>query len=114
MKIDFVSEKDFYKMSSGDLTILWAKCADLLKCWQDTNFDEISENAKEILKHSESFLVAYSILLFYELKRKGESPNPKMMRDMLSSRLDEGEIDKIIILGKDISKRGIPIYKNLI
>lgn len=113
MKIDFVKEIDFYKMSSGDLAVLWTKCADLLRYWQDIDF-EISKNAQEILKHSESFLVAYSMLLCYELIRKGENPNPKMIREMLSFRYNEEEINKFLILGKDISKRGIPIYKNLI
>ena len=48
------------------------------------------------------------------LKLKGLNPNPKMMREALSKRLSEDEIDRAIIIGKDISKRGIPIYRNLI
>lgn len=113
MKVNFVKENDFYKISGGDLAVLWAKALSLLKEWQNIS-PEISENEKEILKHSESFFVAYCMLLFYELRRKGENPNPKAIREILSFRHNEEEINKLIILGKDISKRGIPIYKNLI
>ena len=48
------------------------------------------------------------------MKLKGLNPNPKMMREALSKRLSDDEVDRAIIIGKDISNRGIPIYRNLI
>ena len=48
------------------------------------------------------------------MKLKGLNPNPKMMREALLKRLPEEEVKRIIIIGKDIAKRGIPIYRNLI
>ena len=100
-----VREGCIYSMTNGKLLELWEYCKSLLETW---------EGDDEVLQHSECFLVEYCILLFNQMKIKGLNPNPKMMREALSKRLSEDEIDRVITIGKDISKRGIPIYRNLI
>ena len=100
-----VRESCIYSMINGKLLELWEYCKSLLETW---------EGDDEVLQYSECFLVGYCILLFNQMKLKGLNPNPKMMREALSKRLSEDEIDRAIIIGKDISKRGIPIYRNLI
>lgn len=95
-------ETSLYSMSKGELDELWNYCQELLETWQGN---------EEILNHSESFLVAYCIKLFNQMKLKGMNPNPKMMREALLKRYPVDSVNKFIILGKDISKRGIPIYK---
>ena len=103
MKI--VREGCIYSMTNGKLLELWEYCKSLLETW---------EGDDEVLQHSECFLVGYCILLFNQMKLKELNPNPKMMREALLKRLPEEEVKRIIIIGKDISKRGIPIYRNLI
>lgn len=100
-----VRENCIYSMTNRELLELWDYCKNLLETW---------EGDDEVLQHSECFLVGYCILLFNKMKLKGLNPNPKMMREALSKRLSKDEINRVIIIGKDISKRGIPIYKNLI
>lgn len=102
MKI--VEQNKIYSMSEEELNNLWSYCETLLQTWQGDN---------KVLEHSECFLVGYCILLFNQMKLKGLNPNPKMMRNALSTRLSEEEVKTIMTIGKDISKRGIPIYKNL-
>lgn len=97
-----VKEKTIYSMSEGELCELWSYCENLLKTWQGDD---------EALQHSECFLVGYCILLFGQMRRKELNPDPKMMRNALLNRYSEEEVNKIMIIGKDISKRGIPIYK---
>ena len=103
MKI--VREGCIYSMTNGKLLELWEYCKSLLETW------EIDD---EVFQYSECFLVGYCILLFNQMKLKGLNSNPKMMREALLKRLPEEEVKRIIIIGKDISKRGIPIYRNLI
>ena len=100
-----VREDYIYSMTNEKLLELWNYCKNLLETW---------EGDDEVLQHSECFLVGYCILLFNQMKLKGLNPNPKMMREALSKRLSEDEINRVITIGKDISKRGIPIYRNLI
>lgn len=100
MKI--VEQNKIYSMSEEELNNLWSYCETLLQTWQGDN---------KVLEHFECFLVGYCILLFNQMKLKGLNPNPKMMRNALSTRLSEEEVKRIMIIGKDISKRGIPIYK---
>lgn len=100
MKI--VEQNKIYSISEEELNNLWSYCETLLQTWQGDN---------KVLEHSECFLVGYCILLFNQMKLKGLNPNPKMMRNALSTRLSEEEVKRIMIIGKDISKRGIPIYK---
>ena len=45
------------------------------------------------------------------MRSRGYNPNPKMMRNQLLKRYSEQEVNKFIVLGKDISKRGLMIYK---
>ena len=42
---------------------------------------------------------------------RGYHPNAKLIRQALEKRLDKEKTNDIIIIGKDIYKRGIPIYK---
>ena len=103
--MNVVKESYIYSMTNEELIELWEYCKNLLETW---------EGDDEVLQHSECFLVGYCILLFNQMKLKGLNPNPKMMREALSKRLSEDEINRVIIIGKDISQRGIPIYRNLI
>ena len=83
------------EMTINEKDILWNYCIDLLKYWK----------GKDIaLNHSESFLVGYCYLL------KGKEED---IKNALLNRYSEEEVNKFLILGKDISKRGIPIYKEL-
>ena len=84
------------EMTINEKDILWNYCIDLLKTWKGNDI---------VLNHSESFLVGYCYLL------KG---NEEDIKNALLNRYNEEETNKFMILGKDISKRGIPIYKELV
>lgn len=83
------------EMTQNEKDILWNYCIDLLKYWKGNDI---------VLNHSESFLVGYCYLL------KGDEED---IKNALLNRYSEEEVNKFLILGKDISKRGIPIYKEL-
>ena len=82
-------------MTQNEKDILWDYCIDLLKTWKGNDI---------VLNHSESFLVGYCYLL------KGKEED---IKNALLNRYSEEEVNRFLILGKDISKRGIPIYKEL-
>ena len=82
-------------MTHNEKNILWDYCINLLKYWKGNDI---------ALNHSESFLVGYCYLL------KGKEED---IKNALLNRYSEEEVNKFLILGKDISKRGIPIYKEL-
>lgn len=96
-----IRECNIYSMSNEELHNLWNYCQNLLENWTGED---------EVLTRSECFLVGYCILLFNQMRVKGLSPNSKMMREALLNRFSEEEVNRIIVIGKDISKRGIPIY----
>lgn len=83
------------EMTTNEKDILWKYCIDLLTTWKGNDI---------ALNHSESFLVGYCYLL------KGKEED---IKNALLNRYSEEEVNKFLILGKDISKRGIPIYKEL-
>ena len=83
------------EMTTNEKDILWKYCIDLLTTWKGNDI---------VLNHSESFLVGYCYLL------KGKEED---IKNALLNRYSEEEVNKFLILGKDISKRGIPIYKEL-
>lgn len=95
------------KLPQKQLCGQWRECAALL----GNGWGRKHSTVNYVFTHSESFLVAYSILIFFEMKNRGYNPNPKMIREQLLKRLDKNEVNKLIILGKDISKRNILIYK---
>lgn len=95
------------KLPQKQLCGQWRECAALL----GNGWGKKHSVVNYVFDHSESFLVAYSILVFFEMKRRGYNPNSKMMRNQLLKRYSEEEVDKFIVLGKDISKRGLIIYK---
>lgn len=95
------------KLPQKQLCGQWRECAALL----GNGWGKKHSVVNYVFNHSESFLVAYSILVFFEMKRRGYNPNSKMMRNQLLKRYSEEEVDKFIILGKDISQRGLIIYK---
>lgn len=95
------------KLPQKQLCGQWRECAALL----GNGWGKKHSVVNYVFDHSESFLVAYSILVFFEMKRRGYNPNPKMMRNQLLKRYSEKEVDKFIVLGKDISRRGLIIYK---
>lgn len=95
------------KLPQKQLCGQWRECAALL----GNGWGKKHSVVNYVFDHSESFLVAYSILVFFEMKRRGYNPNPKMMRNQLLKRYSEEEVDKFIVLGKDISRRGLLIYK---
>ena len=82
-------------MTQSEKDILWDYCMNLLKTWKGNDI---------ALNHSESFLVGYCYLL------KGKEED---IKNALLNRYNEEEVNRFLILGKDISKRGIPIYKEL-
>lgn len=82
-------------MTQSEKDTLWDYCIDLLKTWKGNDI---------ALNHSESFLVGYCYLL------KGKEED---IKNALLNRYNEEEVNRFLILGKDISKRGIPIYKEL-
>ena len=84
------------EMTQNEKDILWNYCIDLLKYWKGNDI---------VLNHSESFLVGYCYLL------KGDEED---IKNALLNRYNEEETNKFMILGKDISKRGISIYKELV
>lgn len=84
------------EMTQNEKDILWNYCIDLLKYWKGNDI---------VLNHSESFLVGYCYLL------KGDEED---IKNALLNRYNEEETNKFMILGKDISKREIPIYKELV
>lgn len=95
------------KLPQKQLCGQWRECAALL----GNGWGKKHSVVNYVFDHSESFLVAYSILVFFDMKRRGYNPNPKMMRNQLLKRYSEEEVDKFIVLGKDISRRGLIIYK---
>lgn len=95
------------KLPQKQLCGQWRECAALL----GNGWGKKHSVVNYVFDHSESFLVAYSILVFFEMKRRGYNPNSKMMRNQLLKRYSEKEVDKFIVLGKDISSRGLIIYK---
>ena len=95
------------KLPQKQLCSQWRECAALL----GNGWGKKHSVVNYVFDHSESFLVAYSILVFFEMKRRGYNPNPKMMRNQLLKRYTREEVNKFIILGKDISRRGLTIYK---
>lgn len=95
------------KLPQKQLCGQWRECAALL----GNGWGKKHSVVNYVFDHSESFLVAYSILVFFEMKRRGYNPNPKMMRNQLLKRYSEEEVNKFIVLGKDISRRGLIIYK---
>lgn len=95
------------KLPQKQLCGQWRECAALL----GNGWGKKHSVVNYVFDHSESFLIAYSILVFFEMKRRGYNPNPKMMRNQLLKRYSEEEVDKFIVLGKDISQRGLIIYK---
>ena len=95
------------KLPQKQLCGQWRECAALL----GNGWGKKHSVINYVFDHSESFLVAYSILVFFEMKRRGYNPNPKMMRNQLLKRYSEEEVNKFIVLGKDISRRGLIIYK---
>lgn len=95
------------KLPQKQLCGQWRECAALL----GNGWGKKHSVVNYVFDHSESFLVAYSILVFFEMKRRGYNPNSRMMRNQLLKRYSEEEVDKFIILGKDISQRGLIIYK---
>ena len=82
-------------MTQSEKDTLWDYCINLLKTWKGNDI---------VLNHSESFLVGYCYLL------KGKEED---IKNALLNRYSEEEVNRFLILGKDISKRGIPIYKEL-
>lgn len=100
-------ESLIHRLPQKQLCGQWRECAALL----GNGWGKKHSVVNYVFTHSESFLVAYSILIFNEMRLRGYKPNPKMMRNQLLKRLNEEEVNKLIILGKDISKRGITIYK---
>lgn len=95
------------KLPQKQLCGQWRECAALL----GNGWGKKHSVVNYVFDHSESFLIAYSILVFFEMKRRGYNPNPKMMRNQLLKRYSEEKVDKFIVLGKDISRRGLIIYK---
>lgn len=95
------------KLPQKQLCGQWRECVALL----GNDWGKKHSVVNYVFDHSESFLVAYSILVFFEMKRRGYNPNPKMMRNQLLKRYSEEEVNKFIVLGKDISRRGLIIYK---
>ena len=91
-----VSLDKIAEMTQDEKDMLWNYCIDLLKYWKGNDI---------VLNHSESFLVGYCYLL------KGDEED---IKNALLNRYNEEETNKFMILGKDISKRGIPIYKELV
>ena len=91
-----VSLDKIAEMTQNEKDMLWNYCIDLLKYWKGNDI---------VLNHSESFLVGYCYLL------KGDEED---IKNALLNRYNEEETNKFMILGKDISKRGIPIYKELV
>lgn len=99
--IKICSQTEYLKMTNIEQDFLWNYCIDLLASWNGNSF---------VLNHSESFLVGY-LYLFLELTKLDK--NTEEIKKALLTRYSKDEVDKFIILGKDISKRGIPIYKEL-
>ena len=95
------------KLPQKQLCGQWRECAALL----GNGWGRKHSIVDYVFTHSESFLVAYSILIFYEMKNRGYNPNSKMMREQLLKRYSEEEVNKFIILGKDIANRKLTIYK---
>lgn len=96
-----------HKLPQKQLCGQWRECAALL----GNGWGRKHATVNYVFTHSESFLVAYSILIFNEMRQRGYNPNPKMMRNQLSKRYDDEEVNRFIVLGKDISQRGLMIYK---
>lgn len=99
--IKICSQKEYLAMTEIEQTFLWNYCINLLKNWQGNDF---------VLNHSESFLVGY-LYLFLELTKLNF--DTKEIENALLNRYLQEDVNNFIILGKDIAKRGIPIYKEL-
>lgn len=99
--IKVCSKSEYLNMNNYEQELLWNYCIDLLRGWNKDK-DDI------VLNHNECFLVGY-LYLFLELTKLDK--NISEAEIALLSRLSREEVDRIMIIGKDISKRGIPIYK---
>ena len=64
-----------------------------------------------VLDYSLDEFRCYTNEVLKVMRSRGYNPNPKMMRNQLLKRYSEQEVNKFIVLGKDISKRGLMIYK---
>lgn len=99
--IEICSQIEYLKMTEIEQNLLWNYCIQLLTNWNGDSF---------VLNHSESFLVGY-LYLFLELTKLDKNTND--IETALLTRHPKEEVSKIVILGKDIAKRGIPIYREL-
>lgn len=95
------------KLPQKQLCGQWRECIALL----GNGWGKKHSVVDYVFTHSESFLVAFSMKVCYEMLNRGYHPNPKLIREALEKRYDKEEANKFIILGKDISKRGLMIYK---
>ena len=95
------------KLPQQQLCGQWRECIALL----GNGWGRKHATVNYVFTHSESFLVGFAIKVCYEMLARGYHPNPKLIRQALMKRHSEQEVNDFIILGKDIAKRGIPIYK---
>ena len=100
-------ESLIHKLPQKQLCDQWRECIALL----GNGWNKKHSTVDYVFNHSECFLVAFSIKVFYEMLIRGYHPNAKLIRQALEKRLDKEKTNNIIIIGKDIYKRGIPIYK---
>ena len=95
------------KLPQQQLCGQWRECIALL----GNGWGRKHSTVDYVFTHSESFLVGFAIKVCYEMIARGYHPNPKLIRQALMKRYNEEQVNKFIILGKDIASRGIPIYK---
>lgn len=103
--INIVPESKIMSLDTYELQLLWNYCIKLLKEWKDNEL---------VLSHNECFLVGYCYLLLDKAKLLNiDIGAEKELKDAISVRFDTEDANRILVIGKDISKRGIPIYKDL-
>lgn len=103
--INIVPESKIMSLDTYELQLLWNYCIKLLKEWKDNEL---------VLNHNECFLVGYCYLLLDKAKLLNiDIGTEKEIKDAISIRFDVKDTNRILVIGKDISKRGIPIYKDL-
>ena len=103
--INIIPESKIMSLNSYELQLLWDYCIKLLREWKDNEL---------VLSHSECFLVGYCYLLLDKAKILNvDIGTEQQIKDAISVRFDMKDTNRIIVIGKDISKRGIPIYKDL-
>ena len=103
--INIIPESKIMSLNSYELKLLWDYCIKLLKEWKDNEL---------VLNHNECFLVGYCYLLLDKAKILNvDIGTEQQIKDAISVRFDMKDTNRIIVIGKDISKRGIPIYKDL-